>query len=264
MKPLISLDFEATGTDVVRDRITQIGLIKIYPDRPGVVDTFESLVNPGIPIPPVVVEKIGITDAMVADAPAFRSLAVPLLDFIGDADLIGFNLWAFDLPLLSEELGRYGFGFDWQCRHIVDAGVVFKKIEERTLAAFVKRFGGRELVNAHNATADAMGVLDGWRGLCSERAEIGKMTTAEAAAFGTFEPRVDLAGKLSRNADGDVIYNFGQRTKGVRVKDDLGFANWILERDFPSDTKRVLQKVLDELFPPAPFLPDEDEGGPTF
>jgi DNA polymerase-3 subunit epsilon len=264
MKPLVSLDFESTGTDVVRDRITQIGAVKVDYERGG-CEVFETLVNPGMPIPPVVIEKIGITNEMVAEAPLFAAVALPLLEFIGDADLLGFNIWQFDLPLLSEELNRCGHLFDWQNRRVIDAGVVFKKIEERTLSAFVKRYAGRELVNAHNATADAHGVLEGWRGLLAEREDLRKMSLDEQAAFATFEPRVDLAGKLSRNADGDVIYNFGQRTKGVRVKDDIGFAHWILDRDFPTDTKRVLMAILQDVeddFRAGNDEADDEEGEP--
>jgi hypothetical protein len=80
-----------------------------------------------------------------------------------------------------------------------------------------------------------------------------------------FEPRVDLAGKLSLNADDEVIYAFGRNTKGVRVKDDPGFAQWILDRDFPRDTKAVLQQLLDDMrdkeYDEEPVLPGNPEEG---
>ena len=54
---------------------------------------------------------------------------------------------------------------------------------------------------------------------------------------------VDWGGKFSRDANGDIIYNFGKH-KGKRVKDEPGYADWMLKSDFPEETKKHLREVL--------------------
>jgi DNA polymerase-3 subunit epsilon len=260
MKGLFSIDLEATGTDPVCDRIIQIGIVAH--DGP----CFSTLINPGVPLKPVITELTGITDAMLAEAPAFADVADAVLAALGDSDLVGFNLWQFDLPLLSEELGRCGLEFDWRCRNIIDAGVIFKKKEERTLSAAVEFYCGRKHVGAHGALADATATQDVLSGQLAKYSDLAQLSREELAKFSVFEPRVDLAGKLSRNAEGEVVYNFGRNTKGVRVVDDPGFAQWILDRDFPRDTKAVLAQILDEMRDDAVREKNEEEaeGGGFF
>ncbi|MBZ0166715.1 MAG: 3'-5' exonuclease, partial [Candidatus Omnitrophica bacterium] len=62
-KSLVVLDLESTGTWVEKDRIIEIALIKTQPD--GTREVYDQRVNPSMPIPPVVVELTGISDADV-------------------------------------------------------------------------------------------------------------------------------------------------------------------------------------------------------
>ena len=66
-KPLIVFDLEATGLDLVKDRIIQISFIKIYPD--GKEERDNLFINPECPIPKIVTELTGINDEDVKDAP---------------------------------------------------------------------------------------------------------------------------------------------------------------------------------------------------
>ena len=69
---LVFLDIETTGGAHLHDRITEVALIKI--ENGEISTTWESLVNPEIPIPRQITGLTGISDAMVKDAPKFRTL----------------------------------------------------------------------------------------------------------------------------------------------------------------------------------------------
>ena len=118
-RPLVVLDLETTGTWVEKDRIVEIGMIRIEPD--GTERKYLKRVNPGMPIPPNVTRIINITDADVSDAPRFKMIAREAFEFIGDADLAGFNILRFDLPLLEREFYDAGISFNWRDRSAYDA-----------------------------------------------------------------------------------------------------------------------------------------------
>jgi len=97
-------DTETTGTRSDKDRI--IELAAFDPVRNA---TFCKLINPGFPIPPEASAIHNITDAMVAEAPAFKSVAEEFVAFCGtDSVLIAHNNDAFDRPFLEAEFKREG------------------------------------------------------------------------------------------------------------------------------------------------------------
>jgi DNA polymerase-3 subunit epsilon len=101
----VVLDLETTGAAPGYDRITEVGALKL---RGGeCLGTFETLVNPGVPIPPFVTVLTGITEAMVLPAPPIEEVLPPLLEFIGDAVLVGHN-FRFDTSFLDAALLRRG------------------------------------------------------------------------------------------------------------------------------------------------------------
>ena len=70
---LAIIDVESTGAHPVRDRLTEIAILRV--EEGEVVARWESLVAPGQSIPPLIEQVTGISDAMVANAPAFETLA---------------------------------------------------------------------------------------------------------------------------------------------------------------------------------------------
>ena len=80
-KPLVVLDLETTGLDIVNDRIFQLSYIKVYPD--GKEERENIYFNPQKPIPQEVIELTGTTNEDVADKPTFKALSkeleVPML-----------------------------------------------------------------------------------------------------------------------------------------------------------------------------------------
>ena len=103
-KPLCFFDLETTGTDISKDRIIEIAILKLYPD--GKKETLETRINPEIPIPIEASMVHGITDQMVIDQPSFKEVSKKIYAFIKGCDLAGFNSDRFDIPLLVEELLR--------------------------------------------------------------------------------------------------------------------------------------------------------------
>jgi len=103
-RPLCVFDIESTGVNVVHDRIVELCVLRIQPDGSETVKTWR--VNPGIPIPAVVTEIHGISDADVAEAPAFDGILPELIPMLQGSDLVGYNSNKFDIPLLAEELLR--------------------------------------------------------------------------------------------------------------------------------------------------------------
>jgi DNA polymerase III subunit epsilon len=101
----VVLDLETTGTAPGLDEITEVGAVKY---RGGeVLGSFETLVNPGAPIPPVVSVLTGITERMVLPAPCVEEVLPALLEFVGGAVIVGHNI-RFDISFLDAAVTRRG------------------------------------------------------------------------------------------------------------------------------------------------------------
>lgn len=101
----VLLDLETTGATPVKDRITEIALIRF---EQGVeVARWQTLVNPETPIPPFIQNLTGISNEMVADAPKFAEVADQLLAYLEGAVLAAHNV-RFDHGFLKNELKRIG------------------------------------------------------------------------------------------------------------------------------------------------------------
>ncbi len=103
--PFTVFDLETTGLSPGRDRIVEIGAVRVETD--GTVRRFETLVNPAVPIPLAVAKVHGICDEMVKDAPDFTEAAYRFLDFIKGSKLVAHNA-RFDLSFMQESLSRTG------------------------------------------------------------------------------------------------------------------------------------------------------------
>ncbi|HEX6220668.1 MAG TPA: DEDD exonuclease domain-containing protein [Acidimicrobiia bacterium] len=101
------LDLETTGGSPKDCEITEIGAVKY---RHGeLIGTFQTLVDPGLPIPPSITILTGITQAMVIDAPEIATALPSFLEFIGDTVIVGHNV-RFDMSFLNAAAVRLGYG----------------------------------------------------------------------------------------------------------------------------------------------------------
>lgn len=87
----------------------------------------------------------GYTDEFVADKPTFREKANEIAQFIGNADLAGYNILKFDVPILVEEFLRVDYDFDIKGRDLIDVMNIFMKMEPRTLKGAYRFFCHAEL-----------------------------------------------------------------------------------------------------------------------
>ena len=145
----VSLDLETTGLDYERDTILEIGAVRFRGDE--VLDTFETFVNPGRPIPDHIQRLTGIQPRQVERAPAFPVIVGDLAEFLGPHPVVGHNI-QFDLRFLSSHgLPVANAAFD-----TMDLATVFLPSSRRyTLKHIADQFGV-ELRN-HRALDDAVG-----------------------------------------------------------------------------------------------------------
>ena len=105
--PFCILDLETTGATAASCEITEIGAVKYVGGE--LVGTFQTLVNPGVPIPPMITVLTGITHFMLVEAPRIEEALPAFLEFIGDAVIVGHNV-RFDVSFLNAAAIRLGYG----------------------------------------------------------------------------------------------------------------------------------------------------------
>jgi DNA polymerase-3 subunit epsilon len=248
---LCCIDTETTGVDPVTDRLLELGIVLMAPD--GARKTWQQRFNPGFPIPPESTAIHGITDEDVKDCPTFDLWAGRIAKALSGKDLVGYNLYRLDLPVIDQELRRCGLKLDLTGVQVIDCYGIFANKEGRKLEDAVRKFCGREHADAHGALADATATLDVLMGELEAYPDLKDLNLpalAAASKVGGEKEVVDLAGKLYRDKDGDVRYNFG-KARDVKVKDDPGFGEWMMRRDFPGSTVEALEAEFARLWPRA-------------
>lgn len=253
--PLCFFDLETTGINITNDRIIEIAVIKLMPN--GEVQKKTNLINPGISISAESTAIHGISNEDVKGKPTFKEVAKEYAKFMEGADLSGFNILKFDVPMLVEEFLRVEVDFDYSRKKIIDAQKIFHLMEKRTLAAAYKFYVNKDLQDSHSAEADTQATMDVLLAQV-ERYEGQPVTDALGNTLGeikndmdvlhklTASDLVDLAGRMVMNKNGEELINFGKH-KGKKVIDVLkvepSYYDWVMNGDFPMDTKRKLTEI---------------------
>ena len=250
-KPLVIFDLETTGTWIGKDKIVEIGMVKVMPD--GRKEDYLKRVNPGMPIPPNVSRIINIVDEDVKDAPPFKDIAEDVLKFIGDSDLAGFNAQKFDIPILEREMIEAGLSFHWKNRDIYDAQKVYHIHEKRDLTAAYQFYCDKKLETAHSALGDATATME--------------ILDAQIKRYGSTEQGIESLKdfKYERSSDyfdkerkfcwwnGELYPTFGKYGKKKHLKDiaeeDRNYLEWILAKDFSDEVKTLISEALKGEFP---------------
>jgi len=248
-KTMVVLDLETTGTWVEKDCIIEIALVKCLPD--GKKEQYVTRINPGMPIPPAVTKLTGISNEDVSDAPHFKDVAHDILAFIGDADLGGFNVERFDLPLLKREFIEIGLNFDIDQRKIFDAQKVYHLNEKRDLSAAYQFYCQKVLENAHSALADTEATLEI---LEQQTTKYGNGSPESLLEFDyqNSDEFYDSERKF-RWWNGKLYMMFGKYAKRYSlddvVKKDRSYLEWILSANFSQDIKHLIENALNGQIP---------------
>lgn len=242
-KPLVIFDLETTGVNIAFDRIVELSALKVHPGGEEEWLTFR--INPGIPISPEATKIHGITDADVANAPHFKDVARKVASFLEGCDLAGFNSMKFDIPILCEEFLRVNVDFNPARHRYVDVQVIFHKKEQRTLSAAYKFYCDRELENAHSAKADTAATYEILKAQLDRYPDL-ENDIEKLSVFSAFNNNADLAGRIVFNEQGIEVFNFGKH-KGKPVeqvlKEEPSYYSWMMNGDFPLNTKQVLTAI---------------------
>jgi len=243
-KPLCFFDLEATGTNVAKDRIVEISILKIFPNGNREIKTW--LVNPTVTISKEVVAVHGITNEKVANEPTFKELAPVVYEMIKGCDLAGYNSNRYDIPLLAEEMLRAGVDFDMKNALSVDVQTIFHKMEQRTLSAAYKFYCGKELEGAHGAEVDTMATYEVLKSQLDRYEEELQNDVKWLSSFTSRKECADIAGLIVFDKKGREVFSFGKH-KGKSVEDILdqepGYFGWFQNADFPLYTKKVLTAI---------------------
>lgn len=153
MAEFVALDVETTGSKPP-SRVMEIAAYRVRNGQ--VAESFHSLLNPEISIPPFIMALTGIDDAMVSTAPRFAEIADELIQFIGDSVVVAHNA-SFDLAFLNHEIGRvyedYRLGNPSLCTVQLSRSLI-SEIDNHKLKT-VANYYAIELVNHHRAGDDA-------------------------------------------------------------------------------------------------------------
>lgn len=148
----ICFDIETTGLSAARDKITEIGAVKV--ENGVITDTFSTFANPEMPIPQKITQLTGITDDMVKDAPSQSEAVSAFLEFAGDNVLVAHNA-PFDTSFIAKACENMGREYNYTSIDTVAISRAIltdiKNCKLDTVAKFL-RLGD---FNHHRATDDA-------------------------------------------------------------------------------------------------------------
>jgi DNA polymerase-3 subunit epsilon len=233
-----------------------------YLKKGGEPQELSMLINPGIPISEEAMEVHGITPKDVANKPTFQQVAEEIYNFIGNADLAGYNSNRFDIPMLMEEFDRVGIEFSIDSRRTIDVQRIFYKMEPRNLKAAVRFYCNKEMENAHDALADVYATIDVFKGQLEKYRGVdyedddGNITPTPVTNdmqvvhdFTNDLRYVDATQKMKYDVDGTIVFSFGKyngKPVGETLSKDKQYFNWILNKEFSSQVKQIVKRLVRE------------------
>lgn len=261
-RDIVFFDIESTGLNIIKDRIIQIALIK-YVKHTAQPEELSMLINPGIPISEEAFAVHGISPEMLRNKPTFAQVGKQIFDFIGDADLGGYNSDRFDIPMLIEEFHRVGLHLDISKRRLIDVQKIFYKMEPRTLKAAYKLYCDKDLESAHDALEDVRATVEVLKGQLKKYEGVdyvdGDGYTMPApirndfqalADFTMDQSMLDVTQRLKYNPSGDIVFNFGKYSgqKVIEVfRTEPSYYHWIMDKEFSAQVKQIVKKIFEEM-----------------
>ena len=192
----VVVDLETTGGSPATCAITEVGAVKVRAgERLG---EFQTLVNPGLPIPAFISVLTGISNSMVAGAPRLDTVLPAFLDFAGDAVLVAHNA-PFDIGFLKAACTTTGR--EWPGNRVLDTARLARQVVSRDEAPNCKLASLARLFRAgttpdHRALSDARATVDVLHGMLERLGNLGVRSLDELT---TFSSRVSPAQRAKRH-----------------------------------------------------------------
>jgi DNA polymerase-3 subunit epsilon len=183
----VVLDIEAIGSKGLPARIIELGAYHVRSGK--IIGEFQSLLDPGVPLPRFITMLTGISDEMLKGAPKFSEIVNAWLDFAGDSVLVAHNS-KFDLALLNREIGRVFPGARMRNAELCTVRLarrLLRSVDSHNLDALAEYFG-LEIAQRHRAGSDARATAELLLRLLAQLESEGVHTLFEARRF-----RADLA-----------------------------------------------------------------------
>ena len=241
-RPVVFFDLETTGINILKDRIVEIALLKIFPDS-----TEENKVyrfNPGMPIPLEASRVHKIYDKDVVNEPKFADMAREIAMWFEGSDIAGFNSKKFDLPLLEKEMHKAGFkDFRISADRIIDVQVIYHKKNPRTLSAAYKQYLGRDLEDAHSAFADTKATFEVLEAMLEAHGDLPK-TMEALVKFSTYEK--DGHKILGKNEAGQTVFVVGKHRDKPVEDVEVSYLEYMISRDISDEEKAILEEVVNK------------------
>ena len=223
----VIFDLETTGISPNYDEVIEISALKVKGGE--VVDEFNTLVNPGRKIPFGATKVNGITNAMVAEAPAFSHVLAEFLDFAEGLVLVGHNIARFDMKFIWRDAEQY-FGEIPQNNYVDTLQVARKhlpKMEHHRLVDLAEHYGISS-EGAHRALNDCYMNQKVYECMVAEmreahqkRLEEARKKAAETANAGTSANADQMAVNSLNNlahSNRNQTQNENAQSEGVEVQ----------------------------------------------
>lgn len=206
------LDLETTGGSAANCEITEIGAVKYH--QGDLIGSFQTLVDPGLVIPPSITLLTGITESMVVDAPDIETALPSFLEFIGASVIVGHNV-RFDLSFLNAAAMRLGYGRldnQWVDTAALARRMVRPEVRNLKLQTLAAHFRSPVTPN-HRALEDAKATAHVLHGLLERVGSLGvtnlddlmQLPTAKGSAHFS---KINLTDDLPRKPG---VYTFKDR-----------------------------------------------------
>lgn len=179
MKPLnkeifVCVDCESTGLDPKSDRIIEVAAVIFTFD--GILERFETLVNPGRDIPEESQKIHNISNEMVSEAPPVKKILPELLEFLGKHTIVGHGI-GYDIQLISAEAERYGYDCSIMSSTNVDTlrlARAYGNCPSNALSSLGKHFNV-QTEGAHRAMNDVEMNVEVFKHLCKKYKSLGEI-----------------------------------------------------------------------------------------
>jgi DNA polymerase III subunit epsilon len=244
----VVVDLETTGGSAHTDEITEIGALKL---RGGeLLGTFETLVNPGVPIPPMITVLTGITESMVLPAPRISEVLPAFIEFARDAVIVGHNI-RFDISFLDAALREHGYPTLTNRR--VDTVAIARRlvrdeVPNLRLATLARHFRS-SVEPVHRAYADAAATAEVLHALLERAAAFGVLGLDDLLALPSMRAhpsaaKLALTTKLPRKPG---VYLFRDRAGRVLYVGKATNLRARVRSYFASDDRRKVPQLLREI-----------------